>query len=148
MGNPEGRTAFAKKDEAYLTDSGEREVNEETGMQRDTRRGKGRFDLIPPTVLKRLSRLYEEGAVKYDARNWEKGGSMSRFMDSAMRHQNDYREGWRDEDHIIQAIWNLFGIVHYEEMIGRGLMDASFNDIPTYVPEGMEDDKEKLKEIS
>jgi hypothetical protein len=140
--------AFDKKDEAYLKDSGEREVNEDTGMQRDTRTGKGRFDLIPPTVLRRLARLYEEGAVKYDARNWEKGGSMSRFMDSALRHQNDYREGWRDEDHVIQAIWNLFGIVHYEEMIERGLMDASFNDIPSYVPEGMEDDKEKLKEIS
>lgn len=139
--------AFKKKDDAYLKDSGVREVNEETGMQRDTRSGKGRFDLIPPTVLRRLARLYEEGAVKYDARNWEKGGSMSRFMDSGLRHMNDYREGWRDEDHVIQAIWNLFGIVHYEEMIERGMMDPKFNDIPSYIPEGMEDDKDKLKKF-
>jgi hypothetical protein len=30
-------------------------------------------------------------------------------------------------------------------MIERGLMDAEFNDIPSYVPEGMEDDKDKLE---
>lgn len=136
---PRDGKMFEKKDDAYLRDSGEREVNNDTGMQRDTRTGKGRFDLIPPTYLKRLARLYEEGAVKYDDRNWEKGGPLSRFMDSALRHINDYREGCREEDHLVQATWNLIAIIHFEEMIERGLAPKDFYDFPSYLPDKKEE---------
>ncbi len=146
MGNPRGgHKVFEKKDDAYLRDSGEREVNKETGMQRDTRTGKGRFDLIPPIFLRRLARLYEEGAAKYNDRNWEKGGPLTRYMDSAMRHINDWREGCREEDHLIQATWNLAAIVHFEEMIERGLAPESFYDFPSY-KRGEESDVEELEE--
>jgi len=144
----EKASMFAKKKEAYLRDSGEREVNNTTGMQRDTRTGKGRFDLIPPTYLKRLARLYEEGAVKYNDRNWEKGGPLSRFMDSALRHINDYREGCREEDHLVQATWNLIAIIHFEEMIERGLAPKEFYDFPSYLPEKEEEDAKEIDEKS
>jgi hypothetical protein len=55
--------------EYKVKDSGEREKFE-TGAQRDTQVGKGRFDLIPPLLLYRMARLYEAGALKYGDRNW------------------------------------------------------------------------------
>jgi hypothetical protein len=110
-----------------VKDSGKREQNEVTGMVRDTREGKGRFDLISPLALRRLALVYELGAVKYESRNWEKGTQYSRFVDSAERHINCFKEGLRDEDHLAQAVWNLFCILHFDEL-GRKDLD----DMPNY----------------
>lgn len=107
-------------------DSGAREVME-TGSQRDTREGKGRFELISPFALARLAGVYERGAKKYDARNWEKGQPFSRFLDSALRHLNRFAMGWTDEDHLSQALWNVAAIIHFQE-IGRTDLD----DLPHY----------------
>ena len=54
-----------------VADSGKRE-GFATGMVRDTREGKGRFELITPIALRRLALVYEKGAAKYAARNWER----------------------------------------------------------------------------
>ena len=107
-------------------DSGAREVME-TGSQRDTREGKGRFELISPFALMRLAGVYERGAKKYDARNWEKGQPFSRFLDSALRHLNRFAMGWTDEDHLSQALWNVAAIIHFQEL-GRTDLD----DMPHY----------------
>ncbi len=104
----------------YITkDSGEREAHP-SGMVRDTRKGKGRFDLMSPIALRRLAGVYERGAEKYNDHNWRKGAPLSRFLDSAERHINSYKENqWKgvpqDEDHIIQAMWNLMALAHLEE---------------------------------
>src|SRR5688500_10968468 len=82
-----------------VKDSGEREVFS-TGSKRDTRKGKGRYDLITPLGLKRLAVHYENGAIKYGDRNWEKGQPLSRYLDSAIRHLYCYLAGMRDEDHL------------------------------------------------
>lgn len=103
-------------------DSGAREVME-TGSQRDTREGKGRFELISPFALARLAGVYERGAKKYDARNWEKGQPFSRLMDSALRHMNRFAMGWTDEDHVSQAVWNLVAILHFQELDRTDLDD-------------------------
>lgn len=121
-----------------LKDAGEREVNE-TGYQREPNGGRGRYELISPIMLRRLAVLYEKGASKYAARNWEKGGNLSRFLNSALRHTLQYLEGYRDEDHLVQAIWNLTCIVHIEEMIERGLMPEEFDDLPNYFGEEKDD---------
>ena len=113
-------------------DSGAREVMP-TGSQRDTREGKGRFDLITPFAMARLAGVYERGAVKYDARNWEKGQPFSRLFDSATRHLNRFAMGWTDEDHLAQALWNIAAIIHFQELIARGIGDfAALDDMPKY----------------
>lgn len=56
------------------------------GAVRNSREGKGRYDLIPPKSLKRLANVYERGCVAYSERNWEKGMPYCRFIDSAIRH--------------------------------------------------------------
>ena len=94
-------------------DSGEREKFD-SGAVRDKRTGKGRFDLIPAKPLKRLADVYERGAAKYDDNNWKKGIPITRCMDSALRHLNQYKNGDRDEDHLAQAAWNCFAMMWYE----------------------------------
>lgn len=87
----------------------------ETGAVRDIQKGKGRFDLISPVGLRRLAVRYEEGAIKYGDSNWQKGIKISRCLDSAMRHINQYLEGDWSEDHLAAVAWNIFACMHYEE---------------------------------
>lgn len=99
----------------YVTrDSGVREEFD-TGSKRDSREGKGRYDLISTVGIRRVAQLYERGAEKYDERNWEKGQPISRFLDSALRHIFNYLDGEATEDHLAAGAWNLFAAMHMEE---------------------------------
>lgn len=101
--------------DTYITkDSGERE-DFDTGSKRDTRRNKGRYDLLPFRALGRLAGVYERGAEKYGDRNWELGQPQSRFLDSALRHLAQHAIGARDEDHLSQAGWNILAMIDQEE---------------------------------
>ena len=97
-----------------IQDSGER-TEFASGAVRDMQTGKGRCDLLPMCVLLRLAKHYEEGALKYSDRNWKKGIPCHSFADSALRHFFKYMDGWKDEDHLIAAIWNLCGLAWTEE---------------------------------
>ncbi|OQA51151.1 MAG: hypothetical protein BWY47_00198 [Bacteroidetes bacterium ADurb.Bin302] len=96
-----------------LPDTGKREFYDAGGM-REPSTGKGRYDMLSPAVLKRLAQHYENGARKYEARNWEKGIPDSRCFDSAIRHMYSWLEGDQSEDHLAAAIWNISAIIHYE----------------------------------
>lgn len=151
----------------------------DTGAVRDTRDGKGRFDLISPAFLvgmaatstdplagiiwhlghfldadrsdmrlnkaawalidamggypnamRRLAVVYEAGARKYADRNWEKGMPLSRCLDSALRHTHQLLAGDTDEDHAGHALWNVAALLHYREMIARGVLSADLDDLP------------------
>lgn len=114
-----------------VKDSGQRQ-DFTTGSVRDTRDGKGRYDLLSPLALRRLVTHLENGAKKYGDRNWEKGQPQSRYLDSALRHLFRYLEGLRDEDHLAAAAWNVQAMIHNEEAIERGLLPAELNDMPKY----------------
>lgn len=120
-----------------VKDSGARE-DFSTGSRRDTRSGKGRYDLLSPYVLERDARHMENGAVKYGDRNWERGQPLSRYLDSAVRHLVKYLQGHRDEDHLAAARWNIGGLMHTELMIRRGELPAELDDLPNWerLPEG------------
>lgn len=124
------------KDKFILKDSGERNKYK-SGMLRDGRKGKGRFDLISPFALLRLARIYEKGAIKYEERNWEKGASFGIFIESALRHIIQYMMGMDDEDHLGQAVWNLFSIMHFEQT------HPEFDDLPHYLQKKNSKDKDK-----
>src|SRR3989344_1367220 len=104
----------------------------ESGAKRDNAEGKGSYDLISPFALKRLALVYERGVKQKGARNWEKGIPLSRCLQSSIRHIYQYIEGLRDEDHLMQAAWNLFAVVHFEELIKRNLISSDLNDLPNY----------------
>lgn len=103
-----------------------------TGSVRDTRRGKGRFDLLPPTALRRLARHYEEGAEKYGDRNYEKGMPLSWFLDSAGRHWCQLLNGENDEDHAAAVAWNMMAFMHSQHLIELGLIPPDIDDLPNY----------------
>lgn len=107
-------TAEPTEFKPVISDSGERTAFG-SGAVRDLHSGKGRCDLLPMCVLLRLARHYENGALKYEERNWEKGIPAHSFADSALRHMMKYMDGQRDEDHLIAAIWNLCGLAWTEE---------------------------------
>jgi len=113
---------------SHVKDSGIRETFA-MGSRRDAREGKGRFDLITPIGLKRLAIHYENGAKKYGDRNWEKGQPVSRYLDSAERHINDYKEGKREEDHLAAVAWNALSAIHTIEMVKQGFLPAELDDI-------------------
>ena len=101
----------------YITkDSGERQQFE-TGAKRDSRSGKGRFDLLPPTVIRRDAGLYERGADKYGSDNWKSGMPSSRYMESLLRHAFQYLYGDRTEDHLAAIRFNAGGIMYNEDCI-------------------------------
>jgi len=111
-----------------VQDSGIREEFS-TGSKRDTQQGKGNPSLIPIEPLRRLAKHYENGAVKYGKRNWEKGQPLSRYYDSAMRHMWAYMEGDYNEDHLAAAAWNIFSIIATQERIIAGILPKELDDI-------------------
>ena len=116
-----------------VKDSGERE-DFDTGSVRDSRAGKGRYDLLSPWAMRRLARHTENGAAKYGDRNWELGQPMSRNTDSAIRHIFNFLEGERSEDHLAAAVWNLMAIMHFEETLPE---DSPLRDLPWMQPPPM-----------
>jgi hypothetical protein len=124
-----------------LPDSGHR-VDYGTGAHREAAPGKGRYDLISPIAEDKLAKLLEKGAIKYTKydpetgevlepgeRNWENGLPLHTFVDSCRRHLNKLMQGESVEDHAAAALWNMMGLVHTLEMIDRGLLPKSLDDL-------------------
>lgn len=111
-----------------INDGGKRISYGENKAIREPSIGKGRYDLISPFALDRLAKWYELGAQKYADRNWEKGMPFSRYIDSAKRHLNKYVMGMEDEDHLAAAAWNIFAILHHQELNQNDL-----DDMPHYL---------------
>ena len=117
-----------------MKDSGKRKTFQ-SGAIREKASGKGRYDLISPIMLQRLAIVMELGSKKYQDRNWELGMPLHRYIDSALRHINQYLEGMRDEDHLAQAIFNLMACMHTQDVIERGKLPKELADLPNYLLE-------------
>jgi hypothetical protein len=117
-----------------MHDSGKRQEFS-TGAVRDTADDKPRLDLISPFALRRLGQWLRLGAVKYQDRNWELGLPTTRCLASLLRHAEAWLAGEDDEDHLAAIAVNATFIMHYEEMIKRGILPADLDDRPNYRPE-------------
>ena len=126
--NPECTCAYCKGVEDQQQNENKKE-HFTTGSQRDSREGKGRFDLIPAHTVRELAKHYEDGGRKYGDKNWLKGQPLSRYLDSALRHINNHQRGLRDEQHIIAAIWNLIAIHETTRLIEEGKLPEELNDL-------------------
>jgi len=110
----------------------------ETGSVRDTREGKGRFDLLPPYAMEELAKVFERG-VYYGERNWELGQPLSAFTDSAVRHIFKWMRGEEDEDHLAAAAWNVMCALDTRCRIRTGRLPSSLEDLPVQNVENMND---------
>lgn len=129
---------LAPKSEKVVKDSGERQ-DFGTGSVRDTRDGKGRFDLLPYYAILKVAQHFEDGSKKYGDDNWRKGQPLSRYFDSAQRHLAKFAMGFQDEPHLTAAIWNLMCYVETEKRIQMGALDKALLDFPRV---GMEFEKD------
>jgi len=109
----------------YATGEPEKFVS---GAIRDTNEAKPRYDLIPPDPLRRLADVYYRGGQLYGDNNWTQGVPCSRFLSSAMRHIEAARSGDKQEDHWAQAVWNIMGIMHFENTNWNDLVDWTPSD--------------------
>ena len=82
-----------------------------TGMVRDTRAGKMRFDLCWYPMVKRWAELMQRGAEKYGENNWQfakTGEEHDRFVESALRHLYQWAYEEDDgEDHAAAVFFNI-----------------------------------------
>lgn len=78
------------------------------------------------TALLEVAKHFEDGAVKYGDRNWEKGIPVHCYIDSAVRHYLKFYRGDKDEPHDRAFMWNILCAIwtheNYPELI----------DIPAY----------------
>ena len=115
-----------------MTDSGKRQSFGKGMAIRDAADDKPRPDLISPFAEERVGHWLRMGAAKYAERNWENGMPFSRCIASLRRHVMKFQQGRRDEDHLAAIIFNAMAVIHYEEMIARGVLPAALNDMPIY----------------
>lgn len=74
-----------------------------------------RYDLLPPTPLRRWAEAFGEGAAKYGEDNWLKGFDARNLMNHLEAHIQMYKSGDHSEDHLAHAMWNLGALMHFEE---------------------------------
>lgn len=129
--------------EGKINDGGERISYGENMAIREPSTGKGRYDLVSPFATRRLAEWYELGAQKYADRNWEKGIPFSRYIDSAKRHLDKFIMGMEDEDHLAAAAWNIYAIMHHQE-----LGQTELDDMPHYLSEKNSESTEEYKQLS
>ena len=112
-----------------IKDSGQRQ-DFDTGSQRDTQEGKGRFDLLPAYAIGEVAKHFEAGATKYAERNWELGQPVSRFLNSALRHIFKWLAGMQDERHDRAAAWNILAAMEVSYRARVGILPEELNDLP------------------
>lgn len=81
--------------------------------------GKIRVDLIPAEWTWALALVLTRGAIKYDARNWERGMSWSHCLGSITRHICKFICGERYDPetgchHMAMAAWNCLALMTYD----------------------------------
>jgi hypothetical protein len=59
------------------------------------------------TAILETAIQYEDGAKKYNERNWERGIPLHCYIDSAVRHYLKWLRGDDDEHHDRAVVWNL-----------------------------------------
>lgn len=96
--------------------------------------GKRDYSLIPTDALAYLADLFTLGALKYEARNWERGMKYSDMIKSLDRHWNAFKSG-EDRDpestlyHAVHITWNAMAILTYQ-LRGIGVDDRSKHPLP------------------
>lgn len=106
----------------------------ETGAQRSSRAGRGRYDLLPMRGIHQIALVLESGAMNYNERNWEKGMPISDLLDSAFRHLAAFLVGHSlagspGDDNLAQFAWNALVALDIRERVRDGSIDSELYDV-------------------
>lgn len=91
------------------------------GAKRESKKGKGRFDLLPYHIIEKLAIHLENGAIEHGVNNWRKGLDIDGCYSSAIRHllkasNSDFMEDMETIDyHLIACVFNLMVIIEDRE---------------------------------
>lgn len=66
-------------------------------------------------ALLEIAKHYEDGAKKYDDRNWEQGMPLHCYIDSGVRHYLKFMRGDKDEPHDRAFLFNMLGLLWTQE---------------------------------
>lgn len=109
----------------------------ETGAVRDRAEGKGRYDLLftgMAHAIPRVAEHLEEGAKHYGDNNYLKGIPYSVYVDSALRHLNQWVRGVADgDDHLTAAAWNILALLETRERVVEGMLPSALDDLDVNV---------------
>jgi hypothetical protein len=114
-----------------VKDSGDRRTFS-TGSVRDRGDLKPRPDLISPFAMMRVGEHMRKGAAKYGADNWQLGQPFSEVTASLHRHLLQWEQGDQEEDHLAAIVFGAQALMHYHEMIDRGVLPVELDDMRTY----------------
>jgi hypothetical protein len=92
------------------------------------------------TVLK-LGELYEIGAKKYAARNWEKGMDWGRCFSAMSRHLLKFIKGEKydlvdGQHHLSSVVWNAVALLHFSANLEKYSQFDSRNKIEVSADKG------------
>ena len=79
----------------------------ESGAMKSDDKGKGRYDLIDPVLLRRLAIRLQDALEFYEENNWKKGIPDKNLYSSCLRHLIQFHNGEVDEDHLAAAVFNI-----------------------------------------
>ena len=116
---------------------GKREFS--TGAKKQAASGKGTPVLFPGDAYIAISQHFEDGAIVYDARNWEKGIPLSKLVDSLERHIAQFKMNMVDESHLRAIGWNAVVLLATKLRIENGLLPKELDDMPKYVTTSVEE---------
>jgi hypothetical protein len=61
----------------------------------------------------------------------------SRVVDSLERHVQAFKAGDNTEDHLAAVMCNAMFLLHYQELIGAGVLPSELDDMPRYQAAGL-----------
>lgn len=99
-----------------------------TGATKNISKGKGRYDLIPCEALEALAKRFEFGVEQgHEENGYRKGIPDNVLFDSAMRHLNQARAGYEDEDHLAAVMWNVSVLIFNREQRPKSTIEVNFD---------------------
>ena len=117
----------------------------ETGAHRQCAAGKGLPSLFPPDAYIDICKHFEYGAVMHGDRNWEKGMTLSSYIDSVERHITAIKMGLTDEPHARAMAWNAICYLATKLRIEAKLLPASLDNIERIYQDPPVQDPTQLK---
>lgn len=100
-----------------------------TGAKKQHAEGKGMPVLFPGDAYLEVCKHFEDGAVHYGGRNWEKGIPLSSYIDSLERHIAQEKMGLTDESHDRAIAWNAICYLATKLRIKAGILPQELNDL-------------------
>lgn len=101
----------------------------DSGAKRQAAAGKGTPSLFPGDAYLDICKHFEDGAVHYGGRNWEKGLPLSSYIDSLERHIAQEKMGLTDESHDRAMAWNAICYLATKLRIAAGLLSKELDDL-------------------